>query len=130
MELFFTPAAQARLSKALNDNTKLILDFDDGVGPFSALGNCSLDTHFTLIAVNADQDYPDFDAKMTSNLGPIWYKSYTSPQFDEHMEVRFNKNFFTMPLVSDRRFLTDNLEFMDLQTQTFQKPIQLAAHDC
>ena len=40
MELTFTPAAQKRLAKYLDDGSqkRLILDFDDGVGPFSDIG--------------------------------------------------------------------------------------------
>lgn len=51
MKLTFTPQAQQRLQKYLQPDSKLILDFDDGVGPFSKLGNCSLDANFKLIIV-------------------------------------------------------------------------------
>ena len=130
MKLTFTPQAQQRLQKYLQPDSKLILDFDDGVGPFSKLGNCSLDANFKLIIVKKDAKLPDFNAQLASNLGPDWYKDYTAPQLDEKMEVRFNPTYFTMPLVSEQRTMTDNLEFLDLQEGFRTESAFNGAHDC
>lgn len=130
MKLTFTPQAQQRLQKYLQPDSKLILDFDDGVGPFSKLGNCSLDANFKLIIVKKDAKLPDFNAQLASNLGPVWYKDYTAPQLDEKMEVRFNPTYFTMPLVSEQRTMTDNLEFLDLQEGFRTESSFNGAHDC
>ena len=48
MKLTFTPQAQQRLQKYLQPDSKLILDFDDGVGPFSDAGMCTLDVATAL----------------------------------------------------------------------------------
>lgn len=130
MKLTFTPQAQQRLQKYLQPDSKLILDFDDGVGPFSKLGNCSLDANFKLIIVSKDAKLPDFNAQLASNLGPVWYKDYTAPQLDEKMEVRFNPTYFTMPLVSEQRTMTDNLEFLDLQEGFRTESAFNGTHDC
>lgn len=130
MKLTFTPQALQRLQKYLQPDSKLILDFDDGVGPFSKLGNCSLDANFKLIIVNQDASLPDFNAQLDSNLRPVWYKDYTAPQLDEKMEVRFNQTYFTMPLVSEQRTMTDNLEFLDLQGGFRTESAFNGAHDC
>ena len=94
MKLTFTPQAQQRLQKYLQPDSKLILDFDDGVGPFSKLGNCSLDANFKLIIVSKDAKLPDFNAQLDSNLGPIWYKDYTASQLDEKNGSPFQPNLF------------------------------------
>ena len=130
MKLTFTPQAQQRLQKYLQPDSKLILDFDDGVGPFSKLGNCSLDANFKLIIVCKDAKLLDFNAQLASNLGPVWYKDYTASQLDEKMEVRFNQTYFTMPLVSEQRTMTDNLEFLDLQEGFSTESAFNGAHDC
>lgn len=130
MQLTFTPQAQQRLQKYIKPTSKLILDFDDGVGPFSKLGNCSLDANFKLILVNQDVDLPDFNASLVSNLGTIWYKDYTEPQLDANMEVRFNQTYFTMPMVSESRTMTDNLEFVDLQGGFSPATAANGTHDC
>ena len=51
------------------------------------------------------------------------------PLFDDEMEVRFNPRYFTMPLVSPKRVLTDNLEVLDLSNTDLNSQID-RAHDC
>ena len=46
------------------------------------------------------------------------------------MEVRFNQTYFTMPLVSEQRTMTDNLEFLDLQEGFRTESAFNGAHDC
>ena len=128
MKLTFTPQLSSACKNTCKLDSKLILDFDDGVGPFSKLGNCS-DANFKLIIVK-DAKLPDFNAQLASNLGPVWYKDYTAPQLDEKMEVRFNPTYFTMPLVSEQRTMTDNLEFLDLQEGFRTESAFNGAHDC
>ena len=50
------------------------------------------------------------------------------PEIDG-MEVRFNPRYFTMPLVSPKRVLTDNLEVLDLSNTDLNSQID-RAHDC
>ncbi|MCT3443227.1 iron-sulfur cluster biosynthesis family protein, partial [Limosilactobacillus fermentum] len=42
VDLTFTEAAKERVARYLSPDKKIILDYDDGVGPFSKLGDCSL----------------------------------------------------------------------------------------
>ena len=74
MYLTFTNEAKQRLARYVDDSKKMLMDYDDGVGPFSAIGNCSLDDNFKLIFVDKDRNFKDFDAHFDSNLGPIYYK--------------------------------------------------------
>lgn len=129
MNITFTEGAVNRLKRYDLSNKKMLLDFDDGVGPFSAVGSCSLDGTYRLILVAKDVKTPDYDEKINSNLGDVFIKRHTAVQFDSKMEVRFNPRYFTMPLVSPQRVLTDNLEVLDLSdadpSAQFDK-----AHDC
>ncbi|WP_251546691.1 iron-sulfur cluster biosynthesis family protein [Limosilactobacillus caecicola] len=130
MYLTFTDEANQRLARYLAPYKKMLLDYDDGVGPFSALGNCSLDDNFKLIFVDKDKDFKDFDANFNSNLGTIFYKGYTKPQFDDEMTVTFNQSSFTMPLKSPHGFLTDDLEILDVSADGLDQPQMMKAHDC
>lgn len=130
MELRVTQAAQERLARYLSPDKKLVLDFDDGVGPFSALGSCGLDVNFKLVFVPKDQELPDFDASFSSNIGEVFYKGYAKPQYAETMKLDFNPNFFTMPLSSPNGTLTDNVEVVDLVPNDLQKVSQGVTHDC
>lgn len=129
--LTFTDEAKKRVEKYLSPDKAIVLDFDDGVGPFSAIGNCNLDANYRLIFVNKDADLHDFDEKVESNIGDIYIKSemYANIQFEDQMEVRFNPKYFTLPLMSPTKgILTENLEVVDLS-----EPVATeynGTHDC
>ena len=129
MYLTFTNEAKQRLARYVDDSKKMLMDYDDGVGPFSAIGNCSLDDNFKLIFVDKDRNFKDFDAHFDSNLGPIYYKGYTKPQFDEQMTVRFNPNVFTMPLTTPKGTLTDDIEVVDLSNGNYESTTMNQTHD-
>ncbi|WP_283585708.1 iron-sulfur cluster biosynthesis family protein [Limosilactobacillus ingluviei] len=129
MELTITPAAQKRLARYLAPHKKIILDFDDGVGPFSDLGNCSLDVNFKLIFVDEKMDLPDFKAHFSSNYGEIYYKAYAQPQYAEQMTLDFDATYSTLPLKSPHGLLSDNVEVVDLSTDSVA-PTMLGTHDC
>ena len=129
-QLTVTDAALDRIKKYLSPDKKIVLDIDDGVGPFSAIGNCSLDANYRLIFVNKDVDTPDFDEKVSSNIGNIYIKreAYANVQFENQMELRFDPKHFTMPLVSPTKILTDNVEVVDIS-----EPLETeysGTHDC
>ncbi|MBB1122809.1 iron-sulfur cluster biosynthesis family protein [Limosilactobacillus sp. Lr3000] len=129
MDITFTNRAVERLQRYNPSAKKMLLDFDDGVGPFSAVGSCSLDGGYRLIFVKKDLATPDYDKKLTSNLGDVFIKEHTAVQFDKEMEVRFNPQYFTMPLVSPKRILTSNLEVLDLSDTELNLQTD-KAHDC
>ncbi len=129
MNVTFTDGALQRVNRYLSPDKKILLDYDDGVGPFSAVGNCSLDSGYQLIFVDRDLAVPDYDLQISSNIGPILIKGESRPQFEDEMEVRFNRHLFTMPLVSRKGVLTDNLEVVDYSGGP-RSAQQGAAHDC
>lgn len=130
MYLMFTDEAKHRLDRYLDTSKKILIDYDDGVGPFSANGNCSLDDNFKLIFVDQDLSLKDFDAHFDSNLGPIYYKGYTKPQFAEEMTISFNAHVFTMPLTTPQGVLTDDIEVVDLSKQGLPTTTVNQTHDC
>ena len=129
-KLIVTDKAMERLQHDISPDKRVVLDFDDGVGPFSAIGNCNLDANYRLIFVNKDVDLPDFDERVSSNIGDIYIKSelYANVQFEDQMEIRFDPKHFTMPLVSPTKILTDNVEVVEIN-----EPLKAAysgTHDC
>ena len=129
-KLTVTDAALERIKKYLSPDKQIVLDFDDGVGPFSAIGNCSLDANYRLIFVNRDVKLPDFDGVVSSNIGDIRIKSewYASAQFEDQMELRFDPKHFTTPLVSPTKILTDNVEVVEIDEPL--KTEYSGTHDC
>lgn len=129
-KLIVTDKAMERLQHYISPDKRVVLDFDDGVGPFSAIGNCNLEANYRLIFVNKDVDLPDFDERVSSNIGDIYIKSelYANVQFEDQMEIRFDPKHFTMPLVSPTKILTDNVEVVEIN-----EPLKAAysgTHDC
>lgn len=130
MYLKISPAAQKRIKTVMKDHQQILMDFDDGVGPFSAIGNCSLDDSFRLILVNDQLKFKDFNASFDSDLGRIYYKDYTKPYFDEQMTLSFNDHLFTMPLKSAFGILTDNVELVDGDQALANQEQLHTTHDC
>ena len=129
-KLIVRDKAMQRLQHYISPDKRVVLDLDDGVGPFSAIGNCNLDANYRLIFVNKDVDLPDFDERVSSNIGDIYIKSelYANVQFEDQMEIRFDPKHFTMPLVSPTKILTDNVEVVEIN-----EPLKAAysgTHDC
>ena len=102
--LFVTDEAKKRIAKYISPDKRIVLDFDDGVGPFSAVGNCNLDANYKLIFVNKDIELTDFDERVSSNIGDIYIKSewYASAQFEDQMELRFDPKHIALPLPNVR----------------------------
>lgn len=129
-KLTITDDALSRIKGHLRPNQKIVLDFDDGVGPFSAIGNCNLDANYRLIFVNWDVDLSDFDEKISSNIGDIYIKSelYANVQFEPEMELRFDRHNYTLPLVSPKGVLTPNVELVDINQPVANE--YTGTHDC
>lgn len=130
-QLTFSPAAQQRVLKYLKPTKKMILDFDDGVGPFSAIGNCDMVANYRLLFVDQGMATPDFDERVRSNLGDIFIKSelYANAQFEPRMTVRFDPAHCALPLVSPLKILTPNLELVTIDN-SYQSATYSRTRDC
>ncbi|WP_179393952.1 iron-sulfur cluster biosynthesis family protein [Lacticaseibacillus absianus] len=82
-ELTMTPEAQEKISDWLPADRALVLDLDDGVGPFSKAGVCSLDVSFRLLAVPRDDLAAPYTETVSSPVGPVHIKDYTANYFTE-----------------------------------------------
>ncbi|MBS9338700.1 iron-sulfur cluster biosynthesis family protein [Fructobacillus sp. M2-14] len=98
MKLTFTDEAKARLEKFTGPDKKIVLDFDDGVGPFSNEANCTLALSFNLVFVNKDADLSEFGATIDSNMGTIYAKPYSLDQMDDDMTVDVNEKYLRYAL--------------------------------
>ena len=75
MKLTITDEAATKLRPFFGDpNAIVLLDFDDGVGPFSKVGVCSLNQAFQLVIVDKDEDIHDYNEKIVTELGDVYYK--------------------------------------------------------
>lgn len=106
MYLKITPAAQERLQTKLGTGQRLLLDFDDGVGPFSPVGACSLNLGYRLIVVPATFDMTtDYRETIDSDLGPIAIKPYSETYLADQMKLDLNKQRDVLTLSSNQGLL-------------------------
>ncbi|GAA2970805.1 iron-sulfur cluster biosynthesis family protein [Lentilactobacillus parakefiri] len=115
MKLTITDEALAQLKKAFPTESKLLLSFDDGVGPFSKVGVCSLDTSYDVIAVNKDAEVPDYDTKLAANVGDWYYKGYSKTYLDNDMKLDYRNH--QVVLSGESGILDSNIELKDLTKQ-------------
>ncbi|CAK8054333.1 iron-sulfur cluster biosynthesis family protein [Eupransor demetentiae] len=113
MDITFTDAAKDRLQKYLKNDAKIVLDFDDGVGPFSDEANCTLALSFNLVFVNKDADLHEFGAKISSNLGDVYAKPYSLDQMNEHMKVDLDPKYLRYSLSGQNGELDPSLGIKD-----------------
>ncbi|WDF82343.1 iron-sulfur cluster biosynthesis family protein [Lacticaseibacillus pabuli] len=79
--------AATKLRELSAGGKKLILDLDDGVGPFSSVGICALNIHFNVIAAPADKVSADFNQTLDSEVGPIYIKDYSTDYFGKQPKL-------------------------------------------
>lgn len=115
MKLTFSEAAVERLQKFISKDTKIVLDFDDGVGPFSDAATCTLDASFNLDFVREDQLSSEFNATIDSNLGKVYVKRYSEDQMNPNMVFELNPKNLTYTLKGDSGVLDENVQVINLQ---------------
>ncbi|MDR3190722.1 MAG: iron-sulfur cluster biosynthesis family protein [Lactobacillaceae bacterium] len=91
MNITFSENAVTRIAPKLHANSVIVLDFDDGVGPFSKFSVCSLDVAFNLIIVDKQQLPADFDTQIESNFSSVYIKGYSKNQLDLQLTVDCDK---------------------------------------
>ena len=76
MYLKISEKAQERLEKYIQEGATIILDLDDGVGKYSKMGVCSLDTSFRLLLLASKQETSDYPMTMDCDLGAMDIQDY------------------------------------------------------
>lgn len=117
MELTITKEAQERLKRYFDDpKAVILLDFDDGVGyrPEVAI-SCTLNQEFRLLVVDKSSDYHEYNAKIETELGPLYYKDYSKTFMDEKMKIAVKPNGQLTMQGIYRGELTPALNVLDLR---------------
>jgi uncharacterized protein YqkB len=113
MQITFKEEAAARIQPLLQDGKKLLLTFEDGVGPYSQHAMMHMMVQFSLNIVAADADVHDYDVWLDSNLGPVGVKGYSQEDLDEHLVVKFNDRENAYVLSGDIGQIDSNMGFID-----------------
>jgi uncharacterized protein YqkB len=113
MQIHFDEGDTEKIQPHLGDDKKLLLTFEDGVGPYSQHAMIHMQVQFSLNVVKASDPATDYDTEIDSNLGPILIKGYSQEDLNAHMNVHFNKTLNTLVLSGDGGDIDTNMGFID-----------------
>ena len=115
MYLKISEKAQERLEKYIQEGATIILDLDDGVGKYSKMGVCSLDTSFRLLLLASKQEKTDYPMKIDSDMGAIYIKDYSKMYMDETMTLTLDLRLNSFKLESPSGTLDNQVPLVDLR---------------
>ncbi|MFD1902077.1 iron-sulfur cluster biosynthesis family protein [Enterococcus termitis] len=115
MYLNISEEAKAKLMPYVESQAVIILDLDDGVGKYSKMGVCSLDTSFRILLLDQSQDRSDFTATIRSELGTIYIKDYSPRYLDKEMTLDIDPRLQVLKLSSSSGILDGNVPIVDLR---------------
>ena len=113
MEIRFDDASAAEIKQHLAPENKLILTFEDGVGPYSQHAMIHMQVQFTLGIIGSDMSTESYDQSIPSNLGEILVEGYSLADLDEHMNIRFDASRHILSLTGDSGLIDGNLGLID-----------------
>ena len=113
MVIQFDERAVAKLQPHLGPGKRLLLTFEDGVGPYSQHAMIHMQVQFTLNVIPATAAAADYDVDLPSNLGPVGIKGYSQEDLDAHLTIRFAPNLSVFTLHGDSGAIDDNVGFID-----------------
>ncbi|EMW6449967.1 TPA: iron-sulfur cluster biosynthesis family protein [Enterococcus faecium] len=119
MYLKITEQAQERLQKYIDEGATVILDLDDGVGEYSKMGVCSLDTSFRLLLLDKEQRKNDYKLQLDSDIGDVYIKDYSKMYMDEHMTLSLDPRLDVFTLESPSGSLDSHVQLVDLRPEKF-----------
>ena len=120
MYLKISEKAQERLEKYIQEGATIILDLDDGVGKYSKMGVCSLDTSFRLLLLASKQEKTDYPMKIDSDMGAIYIKDYSKMYMDETMTLTLDPRLNSFKLESPSGTLDNQVPLVDLRPKDMQ----------
>ena len=113
MDIHFDDDAIAKISPHLGPDKKLLLTFEDGVGPYSQHAMIHMQIQFSINVVPASDPATDYNVTLDSNLGPIGVKGYSVEDLDNQLVVHYHKAMNTLELNGAGGPIDTNMGFID-----------------
>lgn len=115
MELLITKEAQEKLQAQLNEDEQVLLDIEDGDGPFAdSRITCQIDTSFRLIIVKKTimKDLSLYTEKAETVLGPILIKNSALMYMDDPTTIAVEPTYKSLQLKGPSGLLKGNLQII------------------
>lgn len=113
MQLTFDNAIKAKIAPYLQKGAKILLDFDDGIGPFvdHAIA-CSIGISYRIIIIDENDDSKDYQEIIKSNLGVIYSKKYANYTLADDLKLSIKPPFNTWQLSGDGMLIDDGVQLI------------------
>ncbi|MEY8446649.1 iron-sulfur cluster biosynthesis family protein [Enterococcus ratti] len=115
MELLLTNEAKDMLQTQLNEKEQVLLDIEDGDGPFAnSRITCQLDTSFRLLIVKKEttNDLSLYSEKVETTIGPIWIKRNALLYMDDPTTIAVEPTYKSLQLKGASGLLKGNLQIV------------------
>lgn len=115
MYLQLDQKTEGRIVEHFQKGDRLILTFEDGVGPYSQHAMIHMMVQFTVGIISADMPLDLYDKQMDSPLGPIYYKSESEDYLEEKMSLKFKEATSSYVLSSDSGMIDESVNFINFK---------------
>ncbi|WDF82120.1 iron-sulfur cluster biosynthesis family protein [Lacticaseibacillus pabuli] len=116
MKLSLCVDAIRKLEAYQAPDTQILIDLDDGVGPYSTL-LMENGLKYRLLVVPADSVPADFNHTLVSEVGPIRFNDATAMYLDNTMSLRFDAKRDAFQLWSNAGLLESDLPILSATPQ-------------
>ncbi|MDT2596625.1 iron-sulfur cluster biosynthesis family protein [Enterococcus dongliensis] len=96
-------------------DSRIVLDLDDGVGRYSKSGSCALNISFRLLILDKDQDDSDYTLDVESTIGNIPIKEHSKLYLEEEMSLTFDPRMSLIKLKGPSGIIDGNVQIIDLR---------------
>jgi uncharacterized protein YqkB len=113
MKLQVTREAQEKMNAIRQEGDRILLDFEDAIGPFVEAGaSCQLYPNFRVLFV--PKEFPEselavYDDRVETELGIVYIKSTSERYLDNETKISIEAAYQRMQLVSDSGVLAANV---------------------
>lgn len=113
MKLSITQAAQEVIQSKRQVGDRLLLDFEDAIGPFTENAvSCQLYPAFRLLLVPQvfpEEKLVDYNTVLETELGPVYMKERSRMLLDKEVEIMIEPSYQRIQLRSNAGILAANL---------------------
>lgn len=113
MKLQISEEAQAVINKQRQTGDRLLLDYEDAIGPFTEkAASCQIYTSFRLLLVPAEfpeEELSDYDDRIETNAGIVYMKKTSQMLLDSEVSIVIEKSYRRIQIISDSGVLASNL---------------------
>ncbi|MBO0453685.1 iron-sulfur cluster biosynthesis family protein [Candidatus Enterococcus murrayae] len=96
-------------------NSRIVLDLDDGVGRYSKSGSCALNISFRLLVLDKEQDHSDYTLNVDSTIGSIPIKEHSKLYLEDEMSLIFDPRMSLIKLKGPGGMIDGNVQIIDLR---------------